>query len=79
MVYLSKTRVVKVTEQTHKDLQAIQKIIVEYGTKSLPKESEEILKLLKNKSATYKTIIIISVKLLLHIVEEAKEKIDKIR
>lgn len=76
MVYLGKTIVVKVTEETHKDLQTIQEIIVEYGAKSLPEEFEVVLKSLKSKSTTYKTIIAISVKLLRRIAEESKEKLD---
>jgi ribosomal protein L37E len=65
-------KLVKVTEETHEDLQAIQQCIIDYGIKSLPNEFDSIIESLKDKSSTYKTIIAIAVKFLRNVVEQTK-------
>lgn len=70
MVYVVK--IVKVTEETHEDLQAIQEFMLNYGIKTLPSEFDSIVKALKDKSSTYKTIIAIAVKFLRVVLERTE-------
>lgn len=65
-------KIVKVTDETHEDFQAIQEFMIDYGFKTLPSEFDSIIKALKDKSSTYKTIIAIAVKFLRHVMEQTK-------
>lgn len=67
-------KIVKITDETHRDLQEIQKVIVSYGTKSLPPQFEPILASLKeDKPSSYKVIIAVAVKFLRTIMEQTME------
>ena len=65
-------KAVKITDETHEDLQKIQKIIRYRGTKVLPRGFQEIIESIKEPT-TYKGIIAIAVKVL----KELMEKIDE--
>ena len=65
MVYLSKwSKVEKISEDTFKDLEAIRKTLVNYGTKNLPTELQPTIEKLKDKTLTYQGIIAVSTKFL---------------
>lgn len=66
--------VVKITEETHQDLQAIQEVIISYGTKSLPPEFQPIIASLKDKPVTYKAIMTVAVKFLRTVIDEIQKK-----
>ena len=68
------TKMVKVTDETHEDLEAIQEVMINYGIKRLPPEFEPITASLKDKSATYKIIIAIAVKFLRNTLEQTNKK-----
>lgn len=65
------TKVVRIKDETHEDLQAIQQLMIQYGTKTLPTEFEPIIASLKNTSVTYEMIIAIAVKFLRNILDKA--------
>ena len=65
MVKLSKwNKVEKISEDTFKDLEAIRKTMIDYGTKNLPSELQPTIEKLKDKTLTYQGIIAVSTKFL---------------
>ena len=58
-------RLIKVSDETHRDLQIIQKTIVHYGIKNLPCEFQPVIaEISEEKIATYKAIVAVAVKFL---------------
>ncbi|MBA7489921.1 hypothetical protein ES702_00455 [subsurface metagenome] len=73
-------KVVKITDETHEDLQKIQRIIIRRGTKIFPPEFRWIVEKMKEPNtypATYKVIISISVKFLRDLMEKIDEAHSK--
>lgn len=69
-------KVVKITDETHEDLQRIQKILVHRGTKILPPAFRWIAEKTKEPT-TYKTIIAIAVTFLRDFMEKIEEAHSK--
>jgi len=71
---MSKDVVVKIFEETHQDLQAIQEVLINYGIKSLPPQFQPIMTSLRSKSVTYKVIMLVAVKFLRDVMDEIQKK-----